>query len=120
VADAVRGILDGHIVLDRAIAQRGRFPAINILKSVSRTMPDCNNEKQTALVQMARNIMSLYEDMAEMVRLGAYRKGTDPQVDHAINLYPALEDFLRQRKEEKSDLETGYRELAAVLGVAWE
>ena len=118
IADTVRGILDGHIILDRAIAQRGRFPAVNILKSVSRTMPDCNTEAENALVQVARGLLSTYEDMAEMIRLGAYRKGSDPQVDQAIQYYPALENFLRQRKDETTTLEKGYEELAKLLGIA--
>lgn len=117
ISDAVRGILDGHIVLDRAIAQRGRFPAVNILKSVSRTMPDCNTEQENALVQVARGMLSIYEDMAEMIRLGAYRKGSDPEVDQAIQYYPALENFLRQRKDETTTLEEGYDQLAALLGI---
>ena len=117
IADTVRGILDGHIVLDRSIAQRGRFPAINILKSVSRTMPDCNTQQENALVQVARNMLSTYEDMAEMIRLGAYRRGSDPAIDQAIKYYPELENFLRQRKDEKTSLEEGYDGLAAVLGI---
>ena len=117
ISDSVRGILDGHIILDRAIAQRGRYPAVNVLRSVSRTMPDCNTEQENALVQVARNLLSTYEDMAEMIRLGAYRKGSNPDVDQAIQYYPALENFLRQRKDEKTDLESGYDELAAALGI---
>lgn len=117
ISDTVRGILDGHIVLDRAIAQRGRFPAVNILKSVSRTMPDCNTEAQNALVQVARSLITTYEDMAEMIRLGAYRKGSDPEVDQAIQYYPAIENFLRQRKDESTDIEAGYDELAEALGI---
>lgn len=117
ISDAVRGILDGHIILDRAIAQRGRFPAVNILKSVSRTMPDCNSEQENALVQVARNLLSVYEDMAEMIRLGAYRKGTSAEVDQAVQYYPALENFLRQRKDEKTTLEQGYDELAVALNI---
>jgi len=117
VSDTVRGILDGHIIMERAIAQRGRFPAINILKSVSRTMPDCNSDKENALVGVARRLLSTYEDMAEMIRLGAYRKGSDPEVDQAIQYYPAIEDFLRQRKDEKSTLDEGYDQLAALLGL---
>ena len=119
IADAVRGILDGHIVLERAIAQRGRFPAINILKSVSRTLPDCNSEAENQLIQVARTLLSTYEDMADMIRLGAYRKGSDPQVDQAIQYQPALEKFLAQRMEEKSDIALGYKELANILGVQW-
>ena len=118
VSDTVRGILDGHIIMERAIGQRGRYPAINILKSVSRTMPDCNTEAENALVQTARRLLSTYEDMAEMIRLGAYRKGSDAEVDQAIKYYPLLEDFLRQRKDEKTNLEDGYDQLAALLGIA--
>jgi flagellum-specific ATP synthase len=118
ISDSVRGILDGHIVLDRAIAQRGRFPAINILKSVSRTMPDCNTPQENALVQVARSLMAAYDDMSEMIRLGAYRKGSDPTIDQAIQYNPALENFLRQRKDETTDLDKSYDELAAVLGIA--
>lgn len=117
IADAVRGILDGHIVLDRTIAERGRFPAINILRSVSRTMPDCNTETENDLVTAARLLISTYENMAEMIRLGAYRKGSDPDVDRAIQFYPALENFLKQRKNEACTLETGYAELAKILGI---
>jgi flagellum-specific ATP synthase len=119
ISDAVRGILDGHIVLDRAIAERGRFPAVNVLRSVSRTMPDCNSEKENTLVITARRLLSTYEDMAEMIRLGAYRKGTDPEVDRAIQFNPALENFLRQRKDERSDISSGYEGLANILGIAW-
>lgn len=120
VSDTVRGILDGHIVLDRNIAQRGRYPAINILRSVSRTLPDCNSEEENQLIIAARRIMATYEDMAEMIRLGAYRKGSDPQVDKAIELYPKLEEFLSQRKHETTTLEEGYAQLAEIMGIKWE
>ena len=120
IADAVRGILDGHIVLERSIAERGRFPAINILRSISRTMPACNNEKENELIVTARQLLAAYENMAEMIRLGAYRRGTDPEVDRAIQFYPAIENFLRQRKDESSDLATGYATLANILGIAWQ
>ncbi len=117
VSDAVRGILDGHIILDRSIAERGRFPAINILKSVSRTMPDCNTEQENELVQTARRLMATYEDMAEMIRLGAYRAGADQNVDLAIKYHDALENFLKQRKNERNDLHESYAKLAAVFGM---
>ncbi len=118
ISDTVRGILDGHIIMDRSIAQRGRFPAVNILKSVSRTMPDCNSEQENALIGVARRLLATYEDMAEMIRLGAYRKGSDPEVDQAIQYYQPLEDFLRQRKDERSTIEESYNKLAEVLGLA--
>ena len=115
VADAVRGILDGHIVLDRSIGQRGRYPAIDILRSVSRTMPGCNTDEENALVTRARAIMATYEDMAELIRLGAYRRGSDGKIDQAIEYYPRLEEFLRQGKRAQATLAEGYGALAGVL-----
>ena len=120
IADAVRGILDGHVVLDRGIAERGRYPAINILRSVSRTMPACNNEMENALVRRARALLSTYEDMAELIRLGAYRRGTDPAVDEAIHYYPAIEAFLGQRKTDATNLADCYAQIAEVLGMEFE
>jgi len=118
VADAVRGILDGHIVLERAIAERGRFPAINILKSVSRAMPGCNSDEEQKLVLRARQPLTIYEDMAELIRLGAYKAGTNPEVDNAVKLYPQLEAFLAQSKTERATLSEGYDALSAIMGVA--
>ncbi len=115
IADAVRGILDGHIVLDRAIAERGRYPAINILKSISRTLPNCNTDDQNALINEARRYMALYDDMAELIRLGAYRSGTDPQIDRAIRLNEKLEAFLSQAKTETTNLTEGYDQLSDIL-----
>ncbi len=115
IADAVRGILDGHIVLERAIAERGRYPAINVLRSISRTMPGCNSEDENALVMRARQLMASYEDMAELIRIGAYRAGSDALVDEAIRYQPALEKFLGQDRQERTDLAGGYRQLAALL-----
>ncbi|MEQ8863908.1 MAG: flagellar protein export ATPase FliI [Thalassobaculum sp.] len=115
IADAVRGILDGHIVLERAIADRGRYPSINILRSVSRMMPGCNTEEQNALVRRARALMATYDDMADMIRLGAYRRGSDPQVDESIKYHDALEAFLSQDKDDRAELEEGYGLLAEIL-----
>ena len=115
VADAVRSILDGHIVMERAIAERGRYPAINILKSVSRTMPDCNAAEENDLIRRARGLLSTYDDMEELIRLGAYRPGSDPQVDEAIHYQPAIEAFLGQRKHEATSLADGYAVLAEIL-----
>ncbi|MDX2027530.1 MAG: flagellar protein export ATPase FliI [Alphaproteobacteria bacterium] len=115
IADAVRGILDGHIVLDRSIAERGRYPAVNVLRSVSRTMPACNNDGENEIVNQARRYLAAYENMAEMIRLGAYRKGANKEVDEAINFYGPLEDFLRQDKNERSTLDDGYTRLGQIL-----
>ncbi len=116
ISDAVRGILDGHIVLERTIGERGRYPAINILRSVSRTMPGCNSPQENELVAHARRLLAAYDNMAEMIRLGAYRRGSDPAVDEAIHYQPALEAFLKQGKKERSRLADGYAELARILG----
>jgi flagellum-specific ATP synthase len=118
VSDAVRGILDGHIVLDRAVAERGRYPAINVLRSVSRTLPGCNTEPQNALVSRARQLMATYEDMAELIRLGAYRRGTDPQIDEAITYHEPLETFLKQEIGEATDLDGCYQRLSEILGMS--
>ena len=117
ISDAARGILDGHVVLDRAIAQRNRFPAINVLRSISRTMPACNAPDENALVDKARRVMAVYDDMAELIRLGAYRPGSDPAVDEAIALHEPLEAFQRQAVDERAELRSGYAELAKILGM---
>ncbi len=116
IADAVRGILDGHIVMQRSIAERGRYPAINILKSVSRTMPKSADPQFWPVIQKARAVMATYADMEELIRLGAYRAGSSPEVDEAIRLHEPLEAFLRQRKDEKASLADGYGQLAHILG----
>jgi flagellum-specific ATP synthase len=118
IADAVRGILDGHIVLERAIAERGRFPAVNILRSLSRTMPACNSADEQVLIADARRILSAYENMAELIRLGAYKPGSDPELDAAIRLYPQFEAFLSQGKDENTPLAGGFERLAQILGQA--
>jgi flagellum-specific ATP synthase len=115
VADAVRGILDGHIVMERAIAERGRYPAINILKSVSRTMPKSADPAFLPIITRARQMMATYSDMEELVRLGAYRTGSNAEVDEAIKLNPVLEDFLRQAKDEVTSFEEGYRRLQQIV-----
>jgi flagellum-specific ATP synthase len=117
IADSVRGIIDGHVVLERSIADRGRYPAINVLRSISRSMPKCLTAQQAELVKRGREIMSTYEDMEELIRLGAYRRGTDPKVDEAIVIYPHLDQFLAQKPSEKTKLEDGYAQLAQVLGM---
>lgn len=115
VADAVRGILDGHIVMERQIAERGRYPAINVLKSISRTMPGCNNDEENAVITKAKQYLATYEDMAEMIRLGAYRRGTDPLVDEAIHFFPMLEEFMSQGKQERTSLPKCFAALSEIL-----
>jgi flagellum-specific ATP synthase len=115
IADAVRGILDGHIVMERQIAERGRYPAINVLKSVSRTMPRSADPAYLPAITRARQVMATYADMEELIRLGAYRPGTSAEVDEAIRLHQPLEAFLAQGKEEATSLAEGYRRLAEIV-----
>jgi flagellum-specific ATP synthase len=115
VADAVRGILDGHIVMERAIAERGRYPAINVLKSISRTMPRAADPEFLPVINRARQVMATYTDMEELIRLGAYRSGSSPDVDEAIALHEPLEDFLRQMKDDSTSLTEGYRLLTEIV-----
>ena len=115
IADAVRGILDGHVVLDRRIGEGGRYPAIDVLRSLSRTVPGVNATSENALTRRARSVLATWQDMADLVRLGAYKIGTDPAVDEAIRLAPRIENFLSQSKETPRTLEEGFIELAAAL-----
>lgn len=115
VADAVRGILDGHIVLSRTLAERGHFPAVDVLQSVSRTVPKCLTDQEYALVRRARQVLGTYTDMAELIRLGAYARGSDPAVDEAITLIPALNAVLQQLPHEKSTMADSYAALARAL-----
>ncbi|MBG78621.1 MAG: flagellum-specific ATP synthase FliI [Alphaproteobacteria bacterium] len=119
ISDAVRGIIDGHIVMDRSIADRGRYPAIDVLKSVSRSMPKVFNEEQNAIIRKAKQVISAYEDMAELIRLGAYRKGSDPAVDEALTLYPRLEEFLTQNKDDHATIDQGFAALASIIGMSY-
>jgi flagellum-specific ATP synthase len=118
IADAVRGILDGHIVMERAIAERGRYPAVNVLRSISRTMPGCVPEKVRPILAKARELMAVYADMEDLIRLGAYRKGSDPKVDRAIAVNPALEAFLSQQREERTSITDGYKRLEGIVSQA--
>jgi flagellum-specific ATP synthase len=102
--------------MQRSIAERGRFPAINILKSVSRTMPRAADPAYLPVLTRARQVMATYADMEELIRLGAYRAGSSPEVDEAVQLHEPLEAFLRQGKDEKSSLHDGYRQLAQIVG----
>ncbi|SET41412.1 FliI/YscN family ATPase [Oceanicella actignis] len=97
IADITRGILDGHLVLDRAIAERGRFPAIDLRRSVSRSLPGVADADENALIAQARRMVGVYEEAAPMIQAGLYRAGADPRIDAAIAVYPAIDEFLASR-----------------------
>ncbi len=115
IADAVRGILDGHLVLDRRIGEQGRYPAVNVLRSVSRTLPGCHSPDENRTVSRARALAAIHDNMREMIRLGAYKRGTDPETDAAIDLHPRLEEFLRQGKDDRSAAADSFARLDALL-----
>ena len=115
VADAVRGILDGHVVITRRIAERGRYPAIDLLKSVSRTLPHCQTPEQNRIRLAARGLLSTFGDMEEMVRLGAYKAGSSAEVDAAIRLAPDIEGLLKQGKGDRGSAEEAFATLAAMM-----
>jgi FliI/YscN family ATPase len=100
IADAVRGILDGHIVLTRKLADRGLFPAIDVLKSVSRVVHDIVPAEHIRKISAVRDLMAAYADAADLIQIGAYVAGSDPRVDAARTAMPAIEVMLRQRLEE--------------------
>jgi flagellum-specific ATP synthase len=115
VADAVRGILDGHLVLDRRIGEAGRWPAINILRSISRALPRCHSDGENESIVRARRLLSAYDDMSEMIRLGAYRAGSDPVIDRAIASQPAFDAFLGQAVNERASAADAFATLAGIL-----
>lgn len=115
VADAVRGILDGHVVITRRIAERGRYPAIDLLKSVSRTLPHCLSDAQNQIRLAARALLATHGDMEEIVRLGAYTSGSNPEVDRAIRIAPQIEALLTQARRDRGDSATAFAVLAALM-----
>ena len=115
VADAVRGILDGHVVLDRRIAEAGRYPPVDVLRSLSRTAPGVLDPHERPLVAEARRLLSTYGEVKDLVRLGAYRPGNDPDADAAVRLAPAIEAVLSQPKGEASDPDQAFSALAAAM-----
>lgn len=106
ISDMVRGILDGHVVLDRSIAERGRFPAIDLRRSVSRSAPAAWSGAEAELVASARRLVALYEESAPMIQAGLYQAGSDPALDEAVRLWPALDTFIGSNMLGKSDQES--------------
>lgn len=114
IADEVRGILDGHIVLGRKLAARGHYPAIDVLASLSRVMPQVTAKPQQLAAQRARALLAAYEEKRDLIALGAYSKGSDPRLDQAIAAAPELERFLCQ---EASSIEASPSTLQALKSI---
>lgn len=116
VADAVRSILDGHIVLSRSLAHRNHYPAIDVLKSVSRCMTDVTSKEHRAAAGKLLNAMAVYADAEDMVNLGAYVRGTNAQLDQAIALHAEVDKFLIQAVDDKSDMKSILDRVFALAG----
>ncbi|RME18681.1 MAG: FliI/YscN family ATPase, partial [Alphaproteobacteria bacterium] len=113
IADMLRGVLDGHVVLDRKIAERGRFPAIDLLRSVSRALPEAASPAENTLIAAARERLGIYDRSEMMVRAGLYEAGSDPVLDEAIATWPKLDAFLAE--DEPEDTRASFRRLAQCL-----
>ena len=115
VADAVRGFLDGHIVLSRKLANANHFPAVDVLSSVSRLDRSVCNEEELSLISHARDLLSTYHQNEDMINVGAYVKNSNPKIDLAIDKFTGIQDFLRQKFDVLSHRENAFSELRNVL-----
>jgi FliI/YscN family ATPase len=116
ISDAVRGILDGHLVLSRKLAEANHYPAVNILGSLSRLAEELIDDHHASLVEETRDVLSTYAEVRDLVQIGAYRPGTDPKVDRAITLAPKLADCFKQGRNECRSFEQSLRSLEKLLG----
>ncbi|SFM32271.1 flagellum-specific ATP synthase [Gracilibacillus orientalis] len=111
IADTTRGILDGHYILDRKLAEKGQFPAINVLQSVSRVMPEIVSKEKLELAMKIRSILATYTDNEELIQIGAYKRGSNKSVDQAIQLQPGILNVLKQDIDENADEKTTLQQL---------
>jgi flagellum-specific ATP synthase len=116
IVDSVRSLLDGHIMLDRRMTSQGHFPAVNILDSLSRLMPAITSKDHMEAAQNLRRLMATYARSEDLIRIGAYQKGSDPELDAAIAKMPALRAFLQQRSSDKPDFAESVARLTELGG----
>ncbi|ARV98665.1 flagellar protein export ATPase FliI [Bacillus subtilis] len=116
IADTVRGILDGHIVLDRALANKGQFPAVNVLKSISRVMANISTKQHLDAANKFRELLSTYQNSEDLINIGAYKRGSSREIDEAIQFYPQLIQFLKQGTDEPALLEESIAVLTSLTG----
>jgi flagellum-specific ATP synthase len=115
VADATRGILDGHIVLSRKLAHQGHFPAIEVLESVSRVMSDVATREDVLRARKVRELLNQYKEVEDLITIGAYKRGANPRIDRAVDLYPVIQQFLQQQPHERSSRADAIEVLDKVL-----
>uniref|UniRef100_A0A7V4DDY5 Flagellar protein export ATPase FliI n=2 Tax=Candidatus Caldatribacterium californiense TaxID=1454726 RepID=A0A7V4DDY5_9BACT len=116
IADTVRSILDGHIVLSRKLSFSGHYPAIDVLQSVSRLMPDITTPKHQAMAQKLREVLSVYQDAEDLINIGAYERGSNPRIDYALSVIDRVREFLRQGIDEPAPFEETLRRLEELFG----
>jgi flagellum-specific ATP synthase len=117
VADTVRGIVDGHVILSRRLASFGHYPSIDVLGSVSRTMPSTATPEHVQAARDVRAMAAMYRENEELVRLGAYKTGSDPSVDAAIHAWPHIRAFLQQEVEDATPWEETLTRLAQLASM---
>lgn len=115
IADSVRAIVDGHIVLSRALANRGHFPAIDILNSVSRVMIDIVSPEQENAARKVREILATLQDAEDLINIGAYKKGSNPKIDYALEKKDTIEKFLRQEINQKAEYSSSVETLIKIF-----
>jgi flagellum-specific ATP synthase len=115
IGDSVRSIVDGHVVLSRSMAQKGHFPAIDILQSASRVMRACVTNDHAKLAQKVRETLAVYRDAEDLINIGAYKAGANPKIDRAIKLIDPLNDFLKQQVDDPSDFKQTVRQLQIIM-----
>ncbi len=116
IADAVRSILDGHIVLSRRIAASGQYPAVDVLESISRVMTDVTEEEHRTMVQRFCDILATYKDAEDLINIGAYVRGSNPRIDYSLAKIDVVRKFLRQGINEKVTVENNMRQLYEIIG----
>jgi len=115
IADTVRGILDGHFVLDRELANKGQYPAVNVLKSVSRVMNHIVPKEHVRAAEKLRDYLSSYINSEDLINIGAYKKGSSKEIDTAIQLYPQIISYLKQATDEKVSIEESFHSLVSLM-----
>lgn len=115
IGDAVRSIVDGHIVLSRHLAHKGHFPAIDVLQSASRVMKAVSSTDHMRMAQKLREILATYSDAEDLINVGAYKAGANPKIDRAIKLIDPINEFLKQKTEDKSNMQLCLKTMSQIL-----
>ena len=115
IGDSVRSIVDGHIVLSRALAQKGHFPAIDIMQSASRVMRAVSSPEHAKLAQKLRETLAVYKEAEDLINIGAYKAGSNPKIDRAVRVIDQVNDFLKQRVEDPTNFTSTVRMMQQIL-----